>query len=129
MTSSRKLAQRDARVQILRILAKNPHITQRDLASKLGISVGGAHYLLNAMISEGLVRLKKARTDSDPRPVAYVLTKRGFLEKVRATSDFLNRKVAEYKALRHEINALREELDAQETKDEQCFAEPKTRHS
>ena len=128
MTSSRKLAQTDARVQVLRLLAKNPHMTQRDLAAKLGVSVGGAHYLLNALISEGLVYFQKAEPNSSVRHAAYLLTQRGISEKVTATAAFLNRKIAEYKALRDEINALMEEVDEAESRDGQRFVEVKTRH-
>ncbi|NCW98853.1 MAG: winged helix-turn-helix transcriptional regulator, partial [Betaproteobacteria bacterium] len=40
----------------MRILQENPDLTQRELAEKLGISVGGLNYCLKALMEKGLVK-------------------------------------------------------------------------
>ncbi len=42
----------------MRILQENPDLTQRELAEKLGMSVGGLNYGLNALIDKGLVKMQ-----------------------------------------------------------------------
>ncbi len=42
----------------MRILQENPDLTQRELAEKLGMSLGGLNYCLNALINKGLVKMQ-----------------------------------------------------------------------
>jgi len=41
----------------MQILQDNPDLTQRELADKLGMSVGGLNYCLNALIDKGYVKM------------------------------------------------------------------------
>ena len=50
MTSRQAQIQEDTHFWIMRILQENPDLTQRELAEKLGMSVGGLNYCLNALI-------------------------------------------------------------------------------
>ena len=45
MTSRQAKIQEDTHFRIMRILQDNPDLTQRELADKLGMSVGGAELL------------------------------------------------------------------------------------
>jgi DNA-binding MarR family transcriptional regulator len=47
MTSRQAKIQEDTHFRIMRILQDNPDLTQRELADKLGMSVGGLNYCLN----------------------------------------------------------------------------------
>jgi EPS-associated MarR family transcriptional regulator len=98
------------RLQIMRLLADNPELTQRELAGALGISLGATHYCLRALIRKGLVKADNFRHSSNRRRYAYFLTPTGLAEKVRATRAFLERKQAEHEVLRQEIARLRREL-------------------
>ena len=98
------------RLQIMRLLADNPELTQRELAEALGISLGATHYCLRALIGKGLVKAENFRKSSNRRRYAYFLTPMGLTEKVRATRAFLVRKQAEHEALQQEIARLRREL-------------------
>ncbi|MEY3309746.1 MAG: hypothetical protein RLZZ413_3784, partial [Pseudomonadota bacterium] len=95
----------DTRFRVLRVLQANPEISQRDLAAAVGISLGGAHYALTALIETGLVKLGNFGAAPDKRRYAYILTPQGVAEKASITRRFLARKVAEYEALRAEIEA------------------------
>ncbi|SHE62510.1 EPS-associated transcriptional regulator, MarR family [Ruegeria intermedia] len=112
MTSKRTKLQEDTHFRVLRLLQKNPEMSQRELAETVGVSVGGIHYVLNALIDKGLVKLGNFTAAEDKRRYAYVLTPKGIAQKSALTRAFLVRKMEEYKALKEEIEALQVELDA-----------------
>lgn len=85
-------------------------MSQRELAEAVGVSVGGIHYVLNALIDKGLVKLGNFTAAKDKRRYAYVLTPTGIARKAALTRGFLARKREEYEALRKEIEALSSEL-------------------
>lgn len=84
-------------------------MSQRDLAKSVGVSVGRMNYVLGALVDKGLVKLGNFTAAKDKRRYAYVLTPQGIAQKAMLTRSFLARKVAEYEALREEIEALKEE--------------------
>ena len=61
MTSRQAKIQEDTHFRIMRILQDNPDLTQRELADKLGMSVGGLNYCLNALIDKGFVKMGTRR--------------------------------------------------------------------
>ena len=109
MTSKRTKLQEDTHFRVLRLLQENPEMSQRELAAAVGVSVGGMHYVLNALIEKGLVKLGNFTAAEDKRRYAYVLTPKGIKEKSLITGRFLKRKLAEYEALKQEIEELRRE--------------------
>lgn len=110
MTSKRTKLQEDTHFRVLHLLQENPEMSQRELAAAVGVSVGGMHYVLNALIEKGLVKLGNFTAAADKRRYAYILTPRGIAEKAAITKRFLERKIEEYDALKAEIEALRDEL-------------------
>ena len=100
----------DIRYKLLRLLAEEPQISQRELAARLGVSVGKTNYCLSALIEKGLVKINNFRRANNKLAYAYLLTPRGIEEKARVTVSFLQRKVREYGALKDEIEALRREV-------------------
>ena len=110
MTSQRSKLQEDTHFRVLRLLQVNPEMSQRELARAVGISVGGVHYVLNALIEKGFVKLGNFSAAEDKRRYAYILTPQGIAEKAAITRRFLARKMKEYEALRAEIDALNSEL-------------------
>lgn len=110
VTGQRGHLQDEVHFRLLRLLQDNPELSQRELARAAGISVGGAHYAINALIQKGLVKLGNFSAAPDKRRYAYLLTPRGLSEKARLTRRFLVRKMAEYEALRTEIEVLKREV-------------------
>jgi MarR family transcriptional regulator, temperature-dependent positive regulator of motility len=98
------------RLKVMRLLADNPELTQRDLARALGISLGATNYCLRALIDKGLVKAENFRHSKRKRAYTYLLTPAGIAEKLRVTRRFLARKQAEHEAIQHEIELLRREL-------------------
>ena len=86
-------------------------MSQRDLAKNVGVSVGRMNYVLNALVDKGLVKLGNFTASKDKRRYAYVLTPKGVAQKAALTRAFLTRKVAEYEALKQEIEALNLEIN------------------
>lgn len=119
MTSKRTKLQEDTHFRVLRLLQENPEMSQRELAAAVGVSVGGIHYVLNALIDKGLVKLGNFTAAEDKRRYAYVLTPKGIKEKSLITGRFLKRKLAEYEALKGEIKMLKDELEGESMLSEQ----------
>jgi EPS-associated MarR family transcriptional regulator len=110
--SRRTQLQEDTYFRVLRMLQDNPDLTQREIAQQLGVSTSGLNYCLNALIDKGWVKVQNFSQSKNKFGYIYVLTPQGILEKVALTSRFLQRKQAEYEALRTEIDSLTAELSA-----------------
>lgn len=95
--------------RVLRYLHENPEMSRRELIAAVQVSVGGIHYVLNALIEKGLVKLGNFTAAEDKRRYAYVLTPRGIREKSLLTARFLKRKLEEYEALKAWIEMLQDE--------------------
>ena len=112
MTSRQAKIQEDTHFRIMRILQETPDLTQRELAGKLGMSVGGLNYCLNALIDKGLVKMQSFSNSKNKFKYVYLLTPMGIAEKVALTTRFLSRKMEEYEALKIEIEVLKSEVHA-----------------
>jgi EPS-associated MarR family transcriptional regulator len=107
VTSRQAKLQEDTNFRVMRLLEENPDMTQRELAEKLGISVGGLNYCLKALMAKGLVKMKNFGNSKNKFGYVYVLTPGGMAEKAAITQRFLKRKMEEYEALKAEIEALK----------------------
>ncbi len=58
MTNRHVKLQENAYFRVMRILQENSDFSQRELADKLGMSVGGLNYCLKALIEKGLVKMR-----------------------------------------------------------------------
>ncbi|UDM16690.1 MarR family EPS-associated transcriptional regulator [Vogesella sp. XCS3] len=117
VTSRQAKLQEDTYFRVMRILQENPDLTQRELAERLGISVGGLNYCLKALMDKGLVKMKNFANSKNKFGYVYVLTPRGMVEKAAITQGFLLRKMAEYDALKAEIDALKAEVAISDEKE------------
>jgi len=106
MTSRQAKLQEDTYFRVMRILQENPDLTQREIAEKLGISVGGLNYCMKALMEKGLVKMTNFSKSKNKFGYIYVLTPAGIAEKASITHRFLQRKLEEYRALKSEIEAL-----------------------
>ena len=102
----------DLSFRALRALQSNPRLSQRQLAQALGISLGKTNYCVRALIERGLVTAQRFRTSNNKRAYAYLLTPEGLETKTRITARFLQRKRAEYDALKAELEQLTAEAQA-----------------
>lgn len=103
--------QEDAHYRVLRILEQRPEISQREMAEGVGIALGKVNYILNALTEKGLVKMRNFRNSENKLRYAYVLTPAGLRAKVDLTAGFLRRKLAEYEALKAEIESVQGEME------------------
>jgi EPS-associated MarR family transcriptional regulator len=96
----------DVHFRVLHLLEEEPSLTQRELAEKLDISLGGVNYCLKALIDIGHIKAGNFKKNPDKSVYLYLLTPKGMAEKAQLTAGFLKRKLAEYQALKKEIDAI-----------------------
>ena len=96
---------------LLKTLEENPGLSQRDLAKKLGVSLGKVNYCLNALVEKGSLKMNNFRNSENKLAYAYLLTPSGVEQKARMTVQFLKYKVQEYERLRAEIEELQREAE------------------
>jgi EPS-associated MarR family transcriptional regulator len=96
---------------LLKTLENNPSLSQRDLAKRLGISLGKVNFCLNALVAKGCLKVNNFRNSDNKLAYAYLLTPRGVEQKARMTVEFLQIKMQEYQRLRTEIEELQREAE------------------
>ena len=101
--------------RVLNQLDNDPHMTQRQLADVLGVSLGKTNYVVKALIDVGWLKLGNFRRSNNKMGYAYLLTPAGVVEKAVITKRFLLRKRQEYKLLALEIARL----EVEESKDQE----------
>ena len=94
----------EKKLDILRQLNKNPGASQRDLADKIGISLGKINYLLNELVKKGLIKVDNFSKNKSKINYIYLLTPKGISTKVRLTIKFMKRKLREYDELKKDLN-------------------------
>mgnify|MGYP003110268020 FL=1 len=97
------------RYQLLKLLEENPELSQRQIASVLGISLGKVNFCLRALIKQGWIKAGNFSSNPDKKAYAYLLTLKGIEEKGRVTLRFLAKKQEEYELLEREIDELKNE--------------------
>lgn len=101
----------EAHYRVLIALKANPNLSQRQLANKLGISVGKVNYCIRALIDKGWVKARNFRNSDNKRTYAYALTPNGVRRKAELTVRFLEQKRREFEELKREIALLSAEID------------------
>lgn len=96
---------------LLKLVEDNPGLSQRELARKMGVSLGKANYCLKALVAKGFIKLENFRRSDNKLAYMYLLTPLGFEEKARLTLEFLRIKEAEFVTIKEEIRRLRNELE------------------
>ncbi len=98
-------------LKVLRHLEENPDVTQRELASELGVSLGKANYCIKALVDKGFIKARNFHNSNNKRAYFYKLTPTGIEAKARISVAFLRRKMREYEQLKKEIDQLQIEVN------------------
>ena len=88
---------------VLRRIEKSPESSQRELAEKLGFSLGKLNYCLKALQFKGLVKIENFKRNPKKINYIYVLTPKGISHKTKLTLNFMKRKMREYDELKAEL--------------------------
>jgi len=106
MAKALKKIDPDVHFRVLHLIEEEPNLTQRELAQRLGISLGGVNYCLKALIDIGHIKAGNFKKNPDKTVYLYLLTPKGIAEKASLTAGFLKRKMIEYHALKQEIDLI-----------------------
>ena len=96
--------------RLIAVLEKTPALSQRDLASTLGFSLGKVNYCLKALVDKGWIKATRFLQNPHKSEYAYLLTPQGIGSKAVLTAQFLERKMAQYEQLRGEIETLQAQM-------------------
>lgn len=88
---------------VLRFINKKPNTNQREIAKKLGLSLGKLNYCLQQLKKKGFVKINNFKKNENKSGYLYLLTPRGIMEKTKITLAFMRRKMKEYDELKREI--------------------------
>ncbi len=97
-------------LKLLKLLEENPCLSQRQLADRLGVSLGKTNYCLKALKEKGLVKWGNFSNNPNKLHYMHLLTPKGISQKLSLTIHFLERKQAEFEHLKKEIVLLQAEL-------------------
>ena len=93
------MEQEEIVVKLLKAIQENPELPQRELARKLGVSIGKTNYVIKALINKGIIKTQRFLNSKNKWAYRYILTPEGIKEKTRITKEFVKRKIKEYKKL------------------------------
>jgi EPS-associated MarR family transcriptional regulator len=99
----------ELRYKLLKLLGPNPHLSQRELARELDMSLGKVNYCMRALTDKGWIKATNFKNSRNKIAYMYLLTPRGLEAKARLTRRFLQIKMREYEALKLEIEQIRTE--------------------
>tara|TARA_B100000401_G_scaffold408744_1_gene325743 strand:- start:60 stop:452 length:393 start_codon:yes stop_codon:yes gene_type:complete len=90
--------------EVLRKIQKMPDSSQRELAEKLGFSLGKLNYCLKGLQKKGLVKLQNfQKKENKIHYLRYVITPKGIAARTKLTINFMKRKMKEYDELKREL--------------------------
>ena len=94
---------------LLKLIEAEPHLSQREIAEKMGVSLGKTNYCLKALIDKGFIKFQNFYKNKKKSSYIYLLTPQGIEEKAEVTYRFLQRKIKEYENIKVEIESLKNE--------------------
>lgn len=106
------------RYRLLRLLAEEPGLSQREMAQRMGISLGKLNYCVSQLAARGWIKIHRFKSARRRLPYLYKLTPSGLDEMGRLTVRFLRLKIAEYEEIRRQIRELAQEAEAHSALDE-----------
>jgi len=92
--------------QLLKSLAQDANLTQRQLSKELGISLGKVNYCLQSLIQKGFIKINNFKNSKHKIQYSYILTPTGIEEKTKLTIRFLKVRAKEYEELKKEVDKL-----------------------
>jgi len=93
-------AQRDLR--LLEAVEEDSRVTQRSLATKLGIALGLTNIYLRRLVRKGYIKCVNVQSNR----ISYLITPRGIAEKVRLTYEFMDYSLHLYGEVRQHLRMV-----------------------
>ncbi|MBW1705282.1 MAG: MarR family EPS-associated transcriptional regulator [Deltaproteobacteria bacterium] len=102
--------EQEIRYRLLKVLSQDSNLSQRDMAKRMGISLGKVNYCLSELAKKGLIKVNRFKSAKNKIPYTYILTPTGLEEKARLTVTFLKSKLSEYEEIKRQIKELASEV-------------------
>lgn len=96
-------------LDILKIVAENPGVSQRKIAEQTGISLGQVNFLIKKCAKKGLIKIEGQTSKS----IKYNLTPKGLSEKAAKTLQYLKISYGAVIALTDKIRSLAEKFKSE----------------
>ena len=103
--------EQEIRYRLLKILNKEPKLGQREMAKRIGISLGKVNYCVSELSAKGWIKITRLKSARKKLPYIYMLTPKGLEEKGKLTVRFLKRKLSEYEEIKKQIRELHYEVE------------------
>ena len=103
----------DITLRILDELTRESSITQRTLSDKLDIALGLVNTYIRRLAKKGYIKV----TTIPKNRVKYILTPKGFAEKVRLTYEYMDYSINYFKDIRRRIDGIYRQMIASGAKD------------
>jgi DNA-binding Lrp family transcriptional regulator len=95
-------------LKLLEAVEQNSRVTQRSLASKLGIALGLTNIYLRRLVRKGYIKCVNVRSNR----ITYLITPRGITEKARLTYEFMDYSLHLYSEVRQHLRVVLQECAA-----------------
>jgi DNA-binding Lrp family transcriptional regulator len=92
-------------LKLLEALEQDSRVTQRSLASKLGIALGLTNIYLKRLVRKGYIKCVNVRSNR----ISYLITARGIAEKARLTYEFMDYSLHLYGEVRQHLRGVLQE--------------------
>ncbi|HTZ17447.1 MAG TPA: winged helix-turn-helix transcriptional regulator [Dissulfurispiraceae bacterium] len=86
-------------LRLLDEFAKEPVVSQRALAARLGIALGLVNSYIRRLYRKGHIKIKSLPKNR----IKYIITPKGFTEKARLTYDYMNYSISYFRDIRGNI--------------------------
>jgi EPS-associated MarR family transcriptional regulator len=101
----------ESHFRTLKELARDGRLSQRELAQRVGLSLGRVNFIVNSLIEKGYIKARRFKNSRNKMAYAYILTPRGIAGKAEIMRKFIVRKIEEHDRLSREIEELTREMD------------------
>src|SRR4030095_4097982 len=95
-------------LKLLEEVAHNSRVTQRSLATKLGIALGLTNIYLKRLVRKGYIKCVNVQSNR----ISYLITPRGIAQKARLTYEFMDYSLNLYREVRQHLRAVLQECAA-----------------
>ena len=95
-------------LKLLEEVAQNSRVTQRSLATKLGIALGLTNIYLRRLVRKGYIKCVNVQSNR----ISYLITPHGIAEKARLTYEFMDYSLHLYGEVRQHLRAVLQECAA-----------------
>ena len=99
-------------LRLLDEFAKEPEISQRALAAKLGIALGLVNTYVKRLYKKGHIKIKTLPRNR----IKYIITPQGFSEKARLTYTYMNHSIRYFKEIRAGIERMYARMISEDVK-------------